>query len=36
MTDDLIGVDQKMPAWLIKIMFLGEFEMALRSGIKSR
>lgn len=36
MTDYLLGVDQKVPDWLIMIIFLGEFEKAIRSGIKSR
>lgn len=35
-TDDVIGVDQKIPDGLTKSMFLGVFEMAIRSGIKSR
>lgn len=34
-TDYLIGVDQKIPDWLMKIRFLGEAETASRSGIKS-
>lgn len=32
----LHDVDQKIPDWLIKIIFLGEDEIANRSGIKSR
>ena len=36
MTDYLIGEDRKIPAWLIKITFLGKVETAIRSGIKSR
>ena len=36
MTDYLIGVDQKIPDWLMKRVFLGEVEAAIRSGIKSR
>lgn len=36
MIDYLMGVDQKVPDWLMKIIFLGEFERAVRSGIKSR
>lgn len=35
MTDYLIGVDQNIPDWLVKIMFWGESETAIRSGIKS-
>ena len=35
-TDYLIGVDQKIPDWLMKRVFLGEVEAAIRSGIKSR
>lgn len=36
MSDYLSGIDQKSPDWLIKIMFLGEVETAVQSGIKSR
>lgn len=36
MTDYLIGVDQKIPDWLIKITFLIKVETAVRSSIKSR
>lgn len=32
----LLMIDQKIPYWLIKIMFLGKDETAIRSGIKSR
>ena len=35
MTDGLIGVDQKILDWLTETMFLGEFERAIRSGVKS-
>lgn len=35
MTDDLIGDDQKIPDWVIEIMFLGDVEVAIRSGSKS-
>ena len=35
-TDDLIGADQKIPDWLIKIKFLGKVETSIRSGIKSK
>ena len=35
LTDFLIGADQKIPNWLIKITFLEEVETAIRSGIKS-
>ena len=35
-TDDVIGTDQKIPDWLIKITFLGEVETANRRAIKSR
>ena len=35
-TDYLIGVDQKIPDWLMTRVFLGEVEAAIRSGIKSR
>ena len=30
-TDNLIGTDQKIPAWLIKIKFLGKVETAILS-----
>lgn len=33
-TDYLIDIDQKIPGWLIKIMFLGEVKRAIRSDIK--
>lgn len=36
MTDYLIGVDQTVSHWFINIMFLGEVETAINSGIKSR
>lgn len=36
MTDGLIDVDQKIPDQLIKIIFLGETETAIRSCVKSR
>lgn len=36
MTHDLTGVDQKIPDWLVKVMFLGEVETEIRAGIKSR
>ena len=29
-TDHLIGTDQKIPDWLIKIIFLGEVETAIK------
>ena len=32
----LTGGDQKIPDWLIQIMFLGEIKTTIRSGIKSR
>lgn len=35
-TIHFIGVDQKSPAWLIIIPFLGEAETVIRSDIKSR
>ena len=35
-TDYLIGADPKIPAWLIKITFLGNVETVIRSGNKSR
>lgn len=35
-TDYLTGADQKIPDWLIKIMFLGKVETAVRSSMKSR
>ena len=35
-TDYLLGADQKIPDWLIKILFLGEAETAIRSSIKTR
>lgn len=34
-TDYFIGVDKKIPNWLIKIVSRGEVETAIRSGIKS-
>lgn len=34
--DCFIGVDQKSPAWLIMIPFLGEAETVIRSNIKFR
>ena len=36
MTDHLIGVEHTTPGWLIKIIFLGEAETAIRPSIKSR
>lgn len=36
MTDYFIGVDKKIPDWLIKILLLGEVETAIKSDIKSR
>lgn len=36
MTDYLIPVDQKIPCWLIKTVFLGEDEIAIRTDNKSR
>lgn len=35
-TDDLIGVAQKVSEWSIHVMFVGEVETAVRSGVKSR
>lgn len=35
-TDDVIGTDQKIPDWLIKILFLVKTETAVRLGIKYR
>lgn len=35
-TDYLTGVYQKIPGWLIKIMFLGMVQTAIRSGFKSK
>ena len=35
MTDYFIGVDKKIPNWLIKILFWREVETAIRSGMKS-
>lgn len=32
----LLVLDQEIPDWLIKVMFLGEAETAIRSDIKSR
>lgn len=32
----LFGFDQKIPDWLIEIMFLGEAETVIRSSIESR
>lgn len=34
--DNLAGVDQVIPDWLIKITFLGQTESAIRLGIKSQ
>ena len=36
MIDYLVGADQKIPDWSIKITFLGEGEPTIRSGIESR
>lgn len=36
MTDYLLGLDQKVPGWLIKIKLLEEVETAIRSGVTSR
>ena len=36
MTDYLVGAENKIPDWPIKITFLGKVETAIRSGIKSR
>ena len=36
MTGYLIGTDQKIPNWLIKITFLRKVETTIRLGIKSR
>ena len=33
MTDYFIGTDQKIPDWLIKIIFLEKVKTAIRSGI---
>lgn len=30
----LLGLDQNIPYWLIRIMFMGEVEIAIKSGIK--
>ena len=35
-TDDVIGANQKIPDWLIKITYLGEVETANRRAVKSR
>lgn len=35
-TGYLIGTDQKIPNWLIKITFLRKVETTIRLGIKSR
>ena len=35
-THYFIGVDPNIPDWLVKIMFLGEVEIAMRSDLKSR
>ena len=35
-TDDVIGTDQKIPDWLIKITFLVKVQSTMRLGIKSR
>lgn len=34
--DYFIGTDQKIPDWLNKVLSLGEVQVAIRSGIKSR
>ena len=34
-TDYLIGVDHRIPDWLIKITFLGEVRATIRSGIST-
>ena len=36
MTDYLLGADQKIPDWLIRVTFLGKVETASKSSIKSR
>lgn len=36
MTVYLIGIDQKIPDWLIKIIFLQKVELQLKSDIKSK
>lgn len=35
-TDDLIGVNQKIPYWLIRIVFLKEVATPATPGIKSK
>ena len=35
-TDYLIGADWNIPEGLIKIMFLGKFEAAIKSGIRCK
>lgn len=35
-TDYIIGADQKIPEWLIRITFLGKVKTTSKSGIKSR
>lgn len=35
-TDEVIGAEQKIPGWLIKITFLGEVETANKRAVKSR
>lgn len=36
LADYLIDTGQKIPDWLVKIIFLGKAETAISSGIKSR
>lgn len=35
-TDYLLGTDQKIPDWFIKITLLGEVKTSVKSGIMSR
>ena len=35
MTDYLVGANQKIPDWVIKITFWGKVEIAGKSGFKS-
>ena len=35
-TEYIIGADQKIPEWFIRITFLGKVKTTIKSGIKSR
>lgn len=35
-TEHIIGADQKIPEWFIRITFLGRVKTTVKSGVKSR